>query len=429
MTNSLQAQISSEHHCVPVLDSMGSHGAPIDGHHVHDPLNTANSSPVGIISSTNSSTDVENRDTLHHEPMQVNSTSTPSSSVHELTTAVTTTAVSTEMGDSNEATTEKSISSSQLAMQHLEEAIERVVQKSIKWADSVITNDLNEDLAQQSKDTETQKRKPKARPVLCGYVYESELTNEERAEKAARKKKVAETRAKNKAKQAAAVEAEQRKKKKNKSGMTDVERKKAAFGPYVAVERVPSINHKDQKVIQFKVINQVADEKDAPRSRVRTELVKSVFGAKTQADASADGPWICSFCQKPPHHRALGDLFGPYMFSASAIVSDSASTSSFTADAQINDSTIEVWMHEDCVVWSNGTHFDGTRIRNVEQAYQDSCQVTCSKCSLKGASLRCLQKDCDMYYHFICAQDDQAQMLKDHFSIYCAQHKVSLKQI
>lgn len=157
-----------------------------------------------------------------------------------------------------------------------------------------------------------------------------------------------------------------------------------------------------------------------------------------------DADWFCVFCQKGPHHRGLGDLFGPYSVNfdvkACNMINDRAgpSVSKSTPSkgkgkaknsllvAKMEPPKSEIWFHEDCICWSSGVYLAGGIIKNMDEAIKESCVTVsnaplspptfsnsfkssflqvCSKCGLSGANLACLHKSCSSRFHIICAKE------------------------
>ncbi|XP_074602771.1 uncharacterized protein CG5098-like [Brevipalpus obovatus] len=98
---------------------------------------------------------------------------------------------------------------------------------------------------------------------------------------------------------------------------------------------------------------------------------------------------------------------------------DASSTSASGSTNQL-----EVWFHENCLVWSYGVFMAGNRIRNIDDAVNDSMNRACNKCKLKGASLGCPHKGCSFCYHYICASESGCGMDEENFLIHCPKHKV-----
>jgi len=157
-----------------------------------------------------------------------------------------------------------------------------------------------------------------------------------------------------------------------------------------------------------------------------------------------DPTWICVFCQQPPHHRGMGDLFGPYHVSVDNKQNSASSPtqsqskikspppkkltgkrkSSEVEKAQESvEQQQEVWFHEDCIAWSSGVYLIGVRIKNVDEVVKEANETICFTCKLKGANLGCIQKNCPKRFHYLCAQDQNCDLDEDYFSLYCPDHR------
>ncbi|XP_018323628.1 uncharacterized protein CG5098-like isoform X1 [Agrilus planipennis] len=201
-----------------------------------------------------------------------------------------------------------------------------------------------------------------------------------------------------------------------------------------------------------------------------------------------DATWICAFCKRGPHATdptlpgpspftlsdanvpPPGDLFGPYIITsnspeferriddpfdkqfrskkvARAVDAISASTSkgiskkskrkhtdsteNFVDSGNVTlgitetkDRTYEVWMHEDCVVWSPGVYLVGSKIVGLEEAIWTCCNVTCSRCSYKGANVCCAKRGCTNVMHIGCARLAKWSLDEDTYRAICPEHTV-----
>lgn len=98
--------------------------------------------------------------------------------------------------------------------------------------------------------------------------------------------------------------------------------------------------------------------------------------------------------------------------------------------AHSQNSPIEVWIHEDCIVWSSGVYLVGHRIRNLEEIIIESNENICTKCKLSGATLGCLQKSCNTsQFHYLCAKEKGCDMDEENFSLYCPKHKKKKRDV
>ena len=91
-------------------------------------------------------------------------------------------------------------------------------------------------------------------------------------------------------------------------------------------------------------------------------------------------PFICAFCGKGSCYRELSDLFGPYHPEGATEQLDVMATSKRNAASgekgeivsrvpSVNDDLpAEMWMHEDCAVWSSGVYLVGSKLHGLDEA-------------------------------------------------------------
>jgi hypothetical protein len=215
-----------------------------------------------------------------------------------------------------------------------------------------------------------------------------------------------------------------------------------------------------------------------PKKTLNTEKHKvgirglhvSTLSNKYDAD-KRDTTWICVFCKLGPHKFKLGDLFGPYVISKvskeySLCLEDPANdifrqgnhnkfkpivhaannqsptkkkrknseklaspvnvpeksdeVNVFNGMTQVDENNMEVWFHEDCIVWAPGTHIIGSQIRGMEAAVWQSTRHQCCSCQKNGAMIACLARGCKKESHIICAR--KSWKLSDDFKTFCEQH-------
>lgn len=163
-----------------------------------------------------------------------------------------------------------------------------------------------------------------------------------------------------------------------------------------------------------------------PPSRVNFDSRKNGLYRKgvnlfaSNATSGYNKHWLCVLCHKGPHYKGLGDLYGPYTIQldkskmpgfveseatqepgheeatenatehsaerrslrrrGDSSASEAESKGKQTINASVTHSeddsakegSLEVWIHEDCIVWSNNVYLDGTDIRNLEPAIVES---------------------------------------------------------
>ncbi|XP_071796999.1 uncharacterized protein [Asterias amurensis] len=83
----------------------------------------------------------------------------------------------------------------------------------------------------------------------------------------------------------------------------------------------------------------------------------------------------------------------------------------------------EYWVHEDCVIWTQGVYVVGGTLYGLAEATKATQSVECVECKDKGASLGCLSKGCKKTYHYVCAVQADCQLQVDNYSMICPQHK------
>lgn len=89
---------------------------------------------------------------------------------------------------------------------------------------------------------------------------------------------------------------------------------------------------------------------------------------------------------------------------------------------ETSDNTFEIWVHEDCVVWSPGVYLVGPKIVGLEEAVWTSCNVVCTRCGFKGANTCCLKRGCTNVMHFGCAVASNWQLDSDNYTALCIAH-------
>jgi hypothetical protein len=122
-------------------------------------------------------------------------------------------------------------------------------------------------------------------------------------------------------------------------------------------------------------------------SRLReTGTNEEIAEIKLQKEKLADlknpeGPWVCTLCHNRPNDNYLGDLYGPYS----------------------SELCGEIWIHEGCIVWSEGTYVKNNQLYGLEELLKIAHETHCKKCKKNGASLKCSETECTRTYHYGCA--------------------------
>lgn len=139
--------------------------------------------------------------------------------------------------------------------------------------------------------------------------------------------------------------------------------------------------------------------------------------------------WVCVLCGKICHYRGLGDLYGPYNIDFSQFAQSEtnkvangkqfAPKKSKYSLLNHNYAMKEVWIHEDCLVWSEGVRLIGRRIVAMEDVIKASLKHNCSHCKKKGATIGCIGKRCRRKFHYSCAFDAKCQFDEANFTLKC----------
>lgn len=212
------------------------------------------------------------------------------------------------------------------------------------------------------------------------------------------------------------------------------------------------------------------------RHKVRSKgLHSSTLSNKYDAQ-TRDISWICVFCKRGPHcldpsRKGLygsqyvppGDLFGPYLIgtgcpeferklddpydkqfkskkacrAVEAIAvkvtgkkskrkhseSEKGEGDIYFGMSETHEQSYEIWVHEDCIVWSPGVYLVGPKIVGLEEAVWTACNVKCVKCDHKGANICCLRRGCSNVVHFGCAQILDWQLDGNSYRAFCPEHK------
>ncbi|KAK7484693.1 hypothetical protein BaRGS_00024101, partial [Batillaria attramentaria] len=237
----------------------------------------------------------------------------------------------------------------------------------------------------------------------------------------------------------------------------------AVAGPFCPFVRVEG---KKQHPTTVAVFNHPLAEKTDPKSVSRKKGVsgiaaptttiqitnfssdKTVMLPSTKTDSS---PWVCALCGMRSSYRFLGDLFGPYYLEShlaalnrtdagkdskkggsgnSGVEAKMTRRKSATSSRHSSgggdspDAPQEVWVHEDCAMWSNGVYLVGSRVYGLEEALKAATATMCACCREKGAMVGCLHKGCNQTFHYMCAVDKDCYLDVENFSMLCPKHKV-----
>lgn len=239
---------------------------------------------------------------------------------------------------------------------------------------------------------------------------------------------------------------------------------------------------KANKQIKTKKFHDDSEYRHKVRSKgLHCSTLSNKYDAQTR-----DASWICVFCKRGPHatdpllpgpspfsldtpQYSPGDLFGPYIIttdcpeyqrrlddpfdalfkskrsaatltsmeaarsgkknkkrqnseSGSSIDNSELSKDVMLGIADVTATTYEVWVHEDCVIWSPGVYLVGPKIVGLEGAVWGACAVSCKRCSLRGAAVCCLKRGCGAVMHVGCAKLSNWKLDEHSYKAYCTEH-------
>ncbi|XP_074648893.1 uncharacterized protein LOC141904230 [Tubulanus polymorphus] len=176
------------------------------------------------------------------------------------------------------------------------------------------------------------------------------------------------------------------------------------------------INNTQQNIEEDKKKRKIIHNYNA---QVEDDRTIAALAAGTMVTPSA---WVCCFCGRGSTFDRLGDLFGPYYIENYKQSSPRKRLKS-TSPSGVRDNDLEVWVHEECIAWAHGVYIVGGRIQGLGEAAKVASQTVCSGCKTYGATIGCLQKNCNQKYHYLCAQDRDCQLMEENFSLFCTKHK------
>lgn len=100
-----------------------------------------------------------------------------------------------------------------------------------------------------------------------------------------------------------------------------------------------------------------------------------------QPRGGVDGDaWVCAFCGKPSNHNSLGVLYGPYKAKLSRDISECHSPDKVMSPGgrlpelptDLEGTSVELWIHKDCGVWTQGIYMLGRTLYGLEQAVESA---------------------------------------------------------
>nr|XP_016929440.1 uncharacterized protein CG5098 isoform X1 [Drosophila suzukii] len=94
----------------------------------------------------------------------------------------------------------------------------------------------------------------------------------------------------------------------------------------------------------------------------------------------------------------------------------------FRGMGKTSEHGFEVWLHEDCAVWSNDIQLIGAHINGLDAAVWDSTRYQCVLCQQTGASICCFQRCCKAAAHVPCARSANWSLGEEDRKVFCQLH-------
>ena len=192
-----------------------------------------------------------------------------------------------------------------------------------------------------------------------------------------------------------------------------------SFSPFVRIQgkrMMPSsvsvFNHPPADAKDLKSANK---RKNMPGAAALTTVQITNFSSdKTvmlPSTKTTEASWVCALCGKRSSYRFLGDLFGPYFLESHLTALDKSAAAlgkkdskrdsgapaevgsahntrrkslGFRRTSSVEEAVTipeEVWIHEDCAMWSSGVYVVGSRVYGLEEALK-AATATVSKHTL-----------------------------------------------
>ncbi|VVC45345.1 Hypothetical protein CINCED_3A008806 [Cinara cedri] len=146
--------------------------------------------------------------------------------------------------------------------------------------------------------------------------------------------------------------------------------------------------------------------------------------------------WQCVFCSRGPHvmdlgHSPTGDLFGPYYVSVPKVVKTNDNTKRKKSKPNLNEIDtseiyIEVWTHENCLLWATDIYMVGTKMFGLEETVRIAKNTACVYCGAKGASVGCMARHCKLSIHYSCAVHIGWFLDTKSYTATCNEHKTAI---
>lgn len=94
----------------------------------------------------------------------------------------------------------------------------------------------------------------------------------------------------------------------------------------------------------------------------------------------------------------------------------------FYGMTKVSDTTYEIWLHEDCMIWAPGVNMIAGRLLGLENAVWSTTKNQCGLCEKNGATVFCLERGCSGLVHFFCARQSSWSLCDGELKCYCPKH-------
>ncbi|KAH8375687.1 hypothetical protein KR009_009805, partial [Drosophila setifemur] len=94
----------------------------------------------------------------------------------------------------------------------------------------------------------------------------------------------------------------------------------------------------------------------------------------------------------------------------------------FRGMVKTSEHGFEVWLHEDCAVWSNDIQLIGAHVNGLDAAVWDSTRYQCVLCQQAGANICCFQRCCKAAAHVPCARTANWNLSEEDRKVHCQLH-------
>lgn len=94
----------------------------------------------------------------------------------------------------------------------------------------------------------------------------------------------------------------------------------------------------------------------------------------------------------------------------------------FYGMTKVSETSYEIWLHEDCIIWAPGIHMIAGRLIGLEETLWSSTRSKCTLCTNNGATVCCLQRGCGILIHVACGRQSNWRLCDADLKSYCRKH-------